>query len=264
MSDMLSAVYKYRYFVLSSIRNDLRARFARSKLGGLWMIIHPLAQVLIFALILSEVLAAKLPGIENKYAYALYLMSGSLCWTLFSEAIVRSCTLFIDNGELMKKMAFPRVCLPLIAGGGALLNNILLLLAILAVFAALGHYPDHHALWLPMLMALTLLLGMGFGLVLGVLNVFMRDIGQVVPVILQALFWLTPIVYSIDILPARYHRWFELNPLYSLVTSYQKVMVFGEAPLWGPLAWLALMGVLTWLVALLVFRRSSAEMVDAL
>jgi lipopolysaccharide transport system permease protein len=91
--------------------------------------------------------------------------------------------LFIDNGELMKKMAFPRVCLPLIAGGGALLNNILLLVAIFAVFAALGHYPDHHVLWLPLLMGLTLLLGMGLGLVLGVLNVFMRDIGQVVPVI---------------------------------------------------------------------------------
>jgi lipopolysaccharide transport system permease protein len=264
MSDMLRALYKYRYFVLSSIRNDLRARFARSKLGGLWMVIHPLAQVLIFALILSEVLAAKLPGVDNKYAYALYLMAGSLCWTLFSEAIMRSLTLFIDNGELMKKMAFPRVCLPLIAGGSALLNNILLLAAILAVFAVLGHYPNHHALWLPVLMGLTLFFGMGLGLVLGVMNVFMRDIGQVVPVVLQALFWLTPIVYSIDILPERFHHWFKLNPLYPLVTSYQKVLVFGESPMWGALAWLALMGVVTWLVALLVFRRSNAEMVDAL
>lgn len=264
MSEMLRAVYKYRYFVLSSIRNDLRARFARSKLGGLWMIIHPLSQVLIFALILSEVLAAKLPGIENKYAYALYLMGGLLCWTLFSEAIMRSLTLFIDNGELMKKMAFPRVCLPLIAGGGALLNNVLLLAAIFAVFAVLGHYPDYHALWLPVLMGLTLLMGMGFGLVLGALNVFMRDIGQVVPVILQALFWLTPIVYSIDILPARYHHWFKLNPLYPLVTSYQKVLLFGESPLWGALAWLTLMSAITWLAALFVFRRSCAEMVDAL
>jgi lipopolysaccharide transport system permease protein len=264
MHDMLLAIYKYRFFVFSSIRNDLRARFTRSKLGGLWMIIHPLAQVLIFALILSEVLAAKLPGIDNKYAYALYLMGGTLCWTMFAEAITRSLTLFIDNGELMKKMAFPRVCLPLIVGGGVLLNNILLLVAIFAVFAVLGHYPDSHVLWLPILMAVTLLLGMGVGIILGALNVFMRDIGQVVPVILQALFWLTPIVYSVDILPRHYHHWFQLNPLYPLVTSYQKVLVFGEPPLWGSLAWLALAAAVTWLVALLVFRRSSAEMVDAL
>ena len=264
MHEMLLAIYKYRFFVVSSIRNDLRARFARSKLGGLWMVIHPLAQVLIFALILSEVLAAKLPGIDNKYAYALYLMGGTLCWTMFTEAITRSLTLFIDNGELMKKMAFPRVCLPLIVGGGVLLNNILLLVAIFAVFAVLGHYPDSHVLWLPVLMAVTLLLGMGVGIILGALNVFMRDIGQVVPVILQALFWLTPIVYSVDILPRHYHQWFQLNPLYPLVTSYQKVLVFGEPPLWSSLAWLALAAAVTWLVALLVFRRSSAEMVDAL
>jgi lipopolysaccharide transport system permease protein len=132
------------------------------------------------------------------------------------------------------------------------------------VFAVLGHYPGSHALWLPILMGLTLLLGMGVGIILGALNVFMRDIGQVVPVILQALFWLTPIVYSIDVLPERYHDWFQLNPLYPLVTSYQKVLVFGEPPLWGSLAWLVLAAAVTWMVALLVFRRSSAEMVDAL
>ena len=201
MSDMIRAIWAYRYFILSSIKNELRARFARSKLGGLWMIIHPLTQVLIFALILSEVLAAKLPGVDNKYAYALYLMSGSLCWALFSDAIMRSLTLFVDNGDLMKKMMFPRICLPVIAAGGALLNNILLLFAIFLVFAALGHYPDGHAVMLPLVMGLTLLIGMGVGVLLGVLNVFMRDVGQVVPVVLQALFWLTPIVDSVDILP---------------------------------------------------------------
>jgi homopolymeric O-antigen transport system permease protein len=264
MQDMLQAIYKYRYFIFSSIKNDLRARFARSKLGGLWMIIHPLAQVLIFAFILSEVLAAKLPGVNNKYAYALYLMGGTLCWTLFSEAIMRSLTLFIDNGELMKKMAFPRICLPVIAGGAVLLNNLLLLVAIFAVFALLGHYPDSHALWLPLLMVLTLSVGMGIGIILGVLNVFMRDIGQVVPVVLQALFWLTPIVYSVNILPQQYQHWFKFNPIYPLVVSYQNVLVFGKPPLWMDLAWLALMAAGMWLVALLVFRRSSAEMVDAL
>ena len=104
MKELLLAIWRYRYFIFSSIKNDLRSRFIRSKLGGLWMIINPLAQVLIFALILSEVLAAKLPGIDNKYAYALYLMAGILGWSLFSETISRCLNLFIDNGNLMKKM----------------------------------------------------------------------------------------------------------------------------------------------------------------
>ena len=107
MKELFRAAYNYRLFVLSSIKNDLRARFIQSKLGTLWIVIHPLMQVLIFALILSEVLSAKLPGIDNKYAYALYLMAGTVCWTLFSETISKCLTLFIDNGNLMKKMAFP-------------------------------------------------------------------------------------------------------------------------------------------------------------
>lgn len=264
MNELLRVAWRYRYFIFSAIRNDLRLRFIRSKLGGLWMIIHPLAQVLIFATILSEVLSAKLPGIDNKFAYALYLMAGIGCWSLFSEALAKCMTLFIDNGNLMKKMAFPRICLPLIASGSVLANNLLLLGAVFLVFALLGHQPDVHAVWLPVLIAITLLLSLGAGLLLGILNVFMRDIGQVVPVLLQVLFWLTPIVYSLNILPDRYQHWFTFNPLYPLVASYQNVLVFGRPPLWGDLAWLFAGACGLLVVSLVAFRRASPEMADAL
>ncbi|MBN7138028.1 ABC transporter [Lysobacter enzymogenes] len=264
MRELFLAIWRYRYFIASSVRNELRVRFIRSKLGGLWMVIHPLMQVLIFALILSEVLAAKLPGIDNKYAYALYLMAGMMSWNLFAETIGRCLTLFVDSGNLMKKMAFPRICLPLIAAGTLLVNNLLLLAAVFAVFAALGHYPGAEALWLPVLIALNLLLAMALGLVLGVFNVFMRDVGQVVPVILQALFWLTPVVYSITVLPQAYQAWFKLNPLYPLVTSYQNVLVFNKPPLWTELGWMALVAVGVAILALFLFRKASPEMVDVL
>ncbi|QWF16152.1 ABC transporter permease [Lysobacter capsici] len=264
MKQLLRAIWAYRFFILSSIKNDLRARFTRSKLGGLWMIIHPLTQVLIFALILSEVLSAKLPGVNSKYAYALYLMAGMLFWTLFAETITKCLTLFIDNGNLMKKMAFPRICLPIIAAGTMLVNNILLSLAIFAVFAALGHFPGVQALWLPVLVGLTLLLAMALGIFLGVINVFMRDVGQVVPVILSALFWLTPIVYNLGVLPPRFQFWFGMNPLYVLVTSYQNVLVYEKPPLWSGLTSLTICIVVLSLMAFFVFRKSNAEMVDSL
>jgi len=123
MLGMFSALWRYRGFVFSSIKNEFVARFARSRLGGLWMIIHPLAQVVIYALILSTVLSAKLPGIDNQYGYAIYLTSGILAWTLFSEVISRCLTLFIEQGNLMKKMAFPRVSLPTIVAGSCLLSH---------------------------------------------------------------------------------------------------------------------------------------------
>ncbi|MFC4525289.1 ABC transporter permease [Dyella halodurans] len=264
MEQMIKAAWRYRYFILSSIKNELRVRFIRSKLGGLWMIIHPLSQVLIFALILSNVLSAKLPGINNKYAYALYLMAGTLGWSLFAETISRCLTLFIDNGNLMKKMAFPRICLPLIAAGSTTVNNLLLMVAIFMVFAALGHIPDVHVLWLPVLIAINLLLSLGLGLVLGVLNVFMRDLGQVIPVILQITFWLTPVVYNVTMFPENVRHLFNLNPIYPIVKSYQNVLVFGVEPEWGPLLAIVAASCLLMLLALVMFRKAGPEMVDVL
>lgn len=264
MKDMFRALWAYRHFLLSSINNELRARFVRSKLGALWMIIHPMMQVLIFATILSEVLSAKLPGVNSKYAYALYLMSGTLCWSLFSETIFKCVGLFVDNGNLMKKVAFPRICLPFIAAGTMLVNNVLLLVAIFVVFAVLGHFPQIQALWLPLLILLTLCFAMSVGLLLGVMNVFMRDISQVVPVVLQALFWFTPIVYNIQIFPDGIRHWFQLNPLYPLVTSYQNVLLYDTPPLWADLAWMIVVTAVLALLSLVMFRRASAEMADAL
>jgi len=262
--DILRAVWAYRGFILSAIRNDFKTRFAQSKLGALWMVIHPLMQVLIFATILSEVLSAKLPGIDNKYAYALYLMSGTLFWTLFAESITRSVNLFIENGNLMKKVAFPRICLPFIAAGVLSVNNLLLVAAIFMVFAFLGHVPGEAVMWLPPLMLLTLGLSMSLGLLLGVFNVFMRDIGQVVPVVLQAMFWLTPIVYSVEILPPDVRDVFKLNPLFPLVTAYHDVLLYERAPDWWSLLPLALATLVLGVLSLMVFRRASQEMVDAL
>jgi lipopolysaccharide transport system permease protein len=107
MKEILAAIWGYRHFIVSSIKNDLRSRFARSKLGALWMVLQPLAQVAIYALVLSRIMAAKLPGIDNRYAYVIYLMAGMIAWSLFAEVVTRSLTIFVDSGNLMKKMAFP-------------------------------------------------------------------------------------------------------------------------------------------------------------
>ena len=187
MKALLLAVWRYRFFIVSSIKTELRSKFVRSALGGLWMILNPLSQVLIFAFVLSAVLSAKLPGITNQYAYAIYLMAGTLGWSLFAEIVNRCLTLFIDNGNILKKLVFPRIALPLIVTGSAVVNNALLFVAILLIFGVLGHLPSMALIWLPVLMIINIALALGLGLGLGVLNVFMRDIGQIVPVIMQFL-----------------------------------------------------------------------------
>jgi lipopolysaccharide transport system permease protein len=265
MKDMLINVWRYRHFILSSIKAEFRTRFIRSKFGGLWMIIHPLAQAAIYALVLSEIMSAKLPGMANdKQAYAIYLLSGILAWSLFSEVIGRCLTLFMDNANLLKKIVFPRISLPLIVTGTALFNNLLLFLAIVLIFGLLDHLPGIQILWVPLLMLITLTLSLGVGLILGILNVFIRDVGQVVPIVLQLGFWFTPIVYMPDILPEKFRSFLYINPMATLVQGFQNAMLFNTPPDWIHLVYLTfVIGVLL-SVALIMFRRSNAEMVDVL
>jgi lipopolysaccharide transport system permease protein len=264
MFGLLRGLWVYRGFVVSSIRNEFVTRFAHSRLGGLWMVIHPLAQVAIYALILSNVLAAKLPGIDNRYAYALYLMAGMLAWNLFAEIIGRCLTLFIEQGGLMKKMRFPRITLPTIVVGSCLLNNLLLFAAQLALFALLGQMPYLQMLWLIPLTLVGATLALGIGLVLGVLNVFVRDIGQIVPIILQIWFWFTPVVYPMNIIPEEFRSMLLVNPMFYIVDGYHNVLVYGSAP---DLSLVAIVGAVAGaflLLGLFMFRRAAAEMVDVL
>ena len=264
MFGMLRSLWQYRHFILSAIRNELIARFARSKLGGLWMIINPLAQVAIYALILSNVLAAKLPGIDSKYAYAIYLMAGLLAWTLFSEIIGRCLNLFIEQGNLMKKMRFPRITLPAIVVGTNLFNNVLLFIAMVGVFLLLGHQFSLAMLWLLPLTLLLTAFALGIGLVLGVMNVFVRDLGQAVPIILQVWFWFTPIVYPITIIPEDYRHWLNLNPMYHFTRAYQEVIVYARPPQIEGILIIGALAVSLLLLSLFLFRRASEEMVDVL
>ncbi len=264
MTNQLRAIWAYRFFIISSIKTEFLTRFATSKLGAIWMVIHPLAQVAVYALVLSAVLKAKLPNIDNQYAYAIYLMAGTLGWTLFMELFNKSLNIFIENGNLIKKMSFPKITLPLIATGSVLVNNILMFVAILVVFGLLGHFPSEHIFWLPLLMIVTLSLALGLGLMLGVINVFVRDVGQIVPIILNFWFWLTPIVYVADMLPEEYRDFFYYNPMTGIVMGYQNILVYDKAVDIETLVYPVTLAICSLALALFMYSRANEEMADVL
>ena len=262
--NLLRALWSYRFFLVTSVIADFRNRVLRSRLGFFWIIIGPLSQVFIYAFVLSNLMSARLPGIDSSFSYAIYLMSGFQAWLLFSEIITRSITVFIDNGNVLKKISFPRTILPIVIVSTSVITNLIFLALILITFLIVGFPIGWNILWLPVLMLINVAFASGIGLIAGVLNVFMRDIGQLTPIAMQFLFWFTPVVYTITILPDAFQKLVMLNPLYWVVDGYHRVMVYNEAPLNGPLlaialASLAILGLAFWL-----FRKASPEMVDAL
>ena len=261
---MIRAIWAYRFFILSSIKTEFRSRFARSKLGGFWMVLHPLAQVLVYALILSQIMKAKLPGVESQYAYPIYILSGMVGWTLFSEIVGRLLNVFIENANLLKKMVFPKLALPLITIGSSLVNFIILFLMMYVVFGFLGHLPYHSIYWMPLLVAITIALGVGIGLFFGVLNVFIRDIGQVMNIVLQFWFWLTPIVYMTSIIPQKYHSLLMLNPMTGIVMGYQNVLLYDKAPDLKLLIYPSIVAIVFLVLALFIYKKANEDMADVL
>lgn len=229
------------------------------------MIINPLVQAAMFALILSQVISGRLPDMDdNQLAYPIYLLSGTLAWNIFTEVITRCVNVFIENGNLLKKMVFPRICLPMIVMGAAVVNNLLLMGAILLILAVMGFVPGLNVVWLPLLMLVTLILSLGIGLILGTLNVFIRDIGQIVPIVLQLGWWFTPIVYPVEIIPAPILPLMKLNPMFWLVQGFQKAVLYNQMPPLGAIAIVFVIALLLLRVAMTLFRRASSEMVDVL
>ena len=260
----LRALWDYRFFVISSIKTEYKTRFARSKLGFLWMIIQPLSMVLIYSLILSQIMKGKLPEVETQYAYPIYILSGVIGWTLFSEVLNRCLNIFIDNANLLKKLSFPRLTLPLIVIGSAIVNFSLMIVITYVVLGFLGHFPIHALHWLPLLVFLTLSLALALGLFFGIINVFIRDVGQLIAVIMQFWFWLTPVVYMLSIVPEKFHSLFLLNPMTGIIMGYQNVILYEKAPDLNLLIYPTIFAFIFICLTAIIYKKAVEEMTDVL
>ncbi|MBD9634216.1 MULTISPECIES: ABC transporter permease [Pseudomonadaceae] len=258
------SVWSYRGFIAGSVKREFQARYRNSMLGALWTVINPLAMILVYTVIFSQVMRARLPGVDDSLAYSVFLCAGLITWGLFSEIIGRSLSMFLDNANLLKKLSFPRICLPLIVILNACANFAIILALFLGFLLITGRLPGMALIALPALLLIQLLFCVGLGMVLGILNVFFRDVGQFFGIALQFWFWLTPIVYPLSILPAGIRQLVSLNPMTPLMHAYQEVFLSGAWPDWSSLLPIAVLGLILCVCGLALFRARSGEMVDEL
>lgn len=160
-------------------------------------------------------------------------------------------------------MNFPKVTLPAIAVGSAIVNNLILLVVMVVIFLFLGHVPSWNLMFIFLLMPVIVVFAVGIGLFLGIVNVFIRDVEQVVPIVLQVLFWFTPIVYPITVIPEKYVR-ILLNPMFDIVDAYHKAIAYDVAPRLTAVPVTLVLGLILCGISLVVFRRANTEMADVL
>ena len=241
---------------------DFKSRYAGSLMGIVWNVIHPLTSIIIYMVVFSRFMGAKLPGASDVYSYSIYLCAGLLPWNAFAEAISRSTTVFLDQAHLLKKVSFPKKLL----GASVVLSsfiNFLIGYSIFLIFLLLtGHRLGLASLLLPGLLILQFVFAFGLGLILSTLNVFFRDVAQLLSVGLQFWFWLTPIVYLEEILPELARNLVRLNPMYYFIRGYQTLILYNALPPLRLIGTASLLAILALLGGSMVFFQLKDDIVD--
>jgi len=262
--NVIRTLWAYRGFIMGNVQREFQVKYRNSLLGAAWNIINPLSMILVYTVIFSQLMRTRLPGVDSTLGFSIYLCAGVLTWGLFAEITTRSLNTFIENANLLKKLKFPRLCLPVTVVANALLNFAIIFGLFTLFLLISGNFPGWVFVALLPLLALLVLLAIGLGMGLGVLNVFFRDVGQFFNVFVTFWFWLTPIVYPIGILPPRLQSLLAFNPMSALMAGFQNVLVNRAWPDWASLWPATLLAILLCLISLRLFRRHAGDMVDEL
>ncbi|WP_343728802.1 ABC transporter permease [Duganella sp.] len=264
MAAMLGGVWRYRGFIAGSVRREFQGRYRNSLLGAAWTVLNPLAMIVVYTVIFSQVMHSRLQGVDTPFAYSVYLCAGALTWGLFAEITSRSQGVFIENANLIKKLQFPRICLPIIVVLNAGVNFAIIFGLFTAFLVVSGNFPGWPYLALAPVLLVMVLFAIGIGMILGVFNVFFRDVGQFYTILLQFWFWFTPIVYPASALPPEIRALLGWNPMVAVVGACQTILVNGQLPQWGSLLPVTVLALLCCALGLHLFRKRAGEMVDEL
>lgn len=252
----------------SLVRRDLEARYKGSLLGNMWPLLTQLSQLLIYIYVFSIVLKVKLSlqGMpENNFTFGMWLFAGLLPWTAFSSGCLKASTSVIEQPNLVKKVVFPLSLLPLVPVLAAFIESSLGLMALIALIAASSNTVHSTLLLLPLVWLPQLLLTAGLGYLGAGLTVFLRDIPQTVGVILNILFYLTPVCYPAQVIPESWREWvFWLNPMAAIAETYRDLILIGHIQHLAELATASVISLIIFYSGLTIYRQLRPAFADVL
>jgi len=250
-------LWAYRELLYFLIWREIKVRYKQTLLGFAWAIIQPLFMMIVFTLFFGNL--AKVPS--EGVPYPLFSYAALLPWTLFAEGITRSSNSLVQDANLIRKVYFPRLIMPL-AGVISPLVDFAIAFAILVVLMFYyGYAPTVTVLWLPVFVLLALMTAVGVGLWLATINVKYRDVRYVIPFIVQLWLFASPVVYSSGLLPERYQAIYGLNPMAGVIEGFRWALLGTKPP--GHLIAVSVVIVVVVLISgAFYFRRSEKKFAD--
>lgn len=206
-------------------RREIVSRYAGSVGGLLWALIHPLLTIALYYFVFAVVLKVRIPELASEEGYFLYLLAGLLPWLGLADGLAGAAGSLLVNEPLLRKVVFPVGVLPLSSVLAALVPQLTALAVFLVMLAAVGPLSVQGLLWLPVLLGCQLTMTVGLGLMFAVLTFCFRDLQQLIPVMMQFLFYMAPILYPRDFVPQDYQGWLVAHPFAALIDGYHRALL---------------------------------------
>jgi len=224
MIELFRDTFRYRQLIWALALKELKIRYKRSVLGFLWALLNPMLLMMVLSVVFSTIMATTIPH------YAIFLLSVLLPWTFFSQSLSYAAESIVGNGDLIKKVHVSKLVFPVSAVVSNMINFLLSMIPLVLIVIAMRH-PFHLTwLYLPIpLLALTIFT-LGATFFFAAANVYYRDVAHILQVLLNVLFYVTPIIYSIDLMPAHYRWLLKLNPLQYMLNGFRLSVYYGLMP----------------------------------
>ncbi|MBE6853426.1 MAG: ABC transporter permease [Ruminococcus sp.] len=255
----MKELYNYRQMIFSLVKKDLRGRYKGSVLGFLWTFINPLLQLVVYTIVFSVILPT------NIEKYYLHLFVALIPWIFFSSSITVGSSSIIAQKDLVKKIYFPREVIPISYVTSCFVNMLLCFIVIFAVvaFSGIGFNPA-ALLCLPLIMIVEYMLALGVTLLTSAITVYFRDLEHILGIVTMAWMYMTPVMYSVDIVPEKYRGLFSLNPMMPVIQAYRDILYYARVPKLFTLTEAFVLGIFFLVLGWIVFSKLKKRFAEEL
>jgi lipopolysaccharide transport system permease protein len=221
-----ATLWEYRELLYFLVWRDIKVRYKQTAIGAIWAVLQPLLTMMIFALIFGRF--AKMPS--DNVPYPIFAFAGLLPWTYFSQAISRSGMSLVADANLIRKIYFPRLAIPISSVISPLIDFALSFVILLVMMVWYHVRPNWAVLWMPAFLALAFLAALGTSFWLSALNVRYRDVGHAIPFLVQFWMYASPIVYPMSIVPKAWRPFYSLNPIAGVAEGFRWGLLGKQTP----------------------------------
>ena len=255
---IIKELYDYREMISNLVKKDLKVRYKGSVLGFLWTFLNPLLQLVVYTIVFSTIMRVDIDK------YYIYLFVGLIPWIFFASSIQVGAVSIMMNKDLIKKIYFPRIILPIVTTNSAFMNMFYSMIVVLLTILVSGIGFSKYMLLLPVVMVVQYILVLGMTFIFSALNVFFRDLEYILNIVLMAWFYMTPIVYSIDMVPTEYRGIFLINPMSSIIMFYREILYYKKAPDFSFFGNIVLYSIIMIFIGYFVFERLQKSFAEEL